>query len=69
MYTGGLLEVHSYVVFGGNKGESEDGGAVSLPFDTIFSILLWCFAIGVARADLIKSSQGSRPSPVGRVDG
>ena len=67
MYTGGLLEVHSYVVFGGNKAETEDGGAVSLPFDTIFSILLWCFAIGVARADLIR--QGSRPSPVGRVDG
>jgi len=55
MYTGGELTVHDNVVFEANTAE-DDGGAVSLPFDTVFySFLLWCFVIGFARFGLIRS--------------
>ena len=48
MHTGAVLEVHDNVMFEANTAES-NGGAVSLPFDTISSFTLWWFATGFAR--------------------
>ena len=52
MYTDGVLAVHDNVTFEANTA-GRYGGAVILPFNLLFTFLLWYMAISFARADSI----------------
>jgi len=51
--TNGELTVQDNVVFEANTA-GVYGGAVSFQFDTLHSLLLWCFAIELARVGLVR---------------